>query len=124
MISQLEFILKSKGKTQTPLKSPQILILSQISPEKSFLFIILGNISKPIARSIAKKFGLIKVCVQGLIKKEIIRKSIVGDYCKKAILQGEFIPDDVYCTLAQTEIQKTYSQHLGWVMDGFPMTKK
>jgi len=85
---------------------------------------LISSISNPIIADISKKFGLVKICTQELINKEIGRKSVLGHYCHVAREQGLMIPDDIYCTLTQNEIRKTHSQHLGWVMDGFPGTKK
>lgn len=105
-------MLKLRFSKQSPRRPPKIIV--QGPP---------GSGRTTQANILAKKFGLVKISTEELLKKVIKENPSVGKTITGSWSQGVPVPDQIINSLVEQRLQESDCRVNGWVMEGFPETE-
>lgn len=69
---------------------------------------------------IALKFGLVKVSVRDLLRKEMLETPENGQIIERCWSAGQPVPDHIVNPLVEARLKRSDCVLNGWVMEGFP----
>lgn len=101
--------MKLRYKSDAPRRPPRIII---IGPPGS------GRTTQ--CEALASTFGLVKVSMRDLLKKELHENAENAAIIAKCIDSGEPIPDRIMNNLVENRLKQSDCRVNGWVMEGFP----
>lgn len=72
---------------------------------------------------LAQKYGIRKISVGDLLRKEAASGTERGNEIGKYIEMGRLVPDELFVDLVMDVIHETEQSNSGWILDGFPRTR-
>ncbi len=72
------------------------------------------------AKQLAKEHNLVYISTGTLIRKEIEKKTSIGNRAQKYLDSGDIVPDDIAIRLIESEIQEHHEAARGFIIKGFP----
>jgi adenylate kinase len=106
---ELTGMLRLRYKSDAPRRPPRVIILGPPGSSRSTQ-----------TRLLCKKYGLVSVSPEELLKEEAQKSPGIQLKVKEALDRGQPVPDDLILRLVDTRIRQTDCAVNGWVLDGFP----
>lgn len=82
-----------------------------------------GSNSKEIALELCDYFGYTCVSIGDLLKKEISKKSNLGQDIEKALKNFTYVKDEVVIEIVKKEIESLEKEKKNYIIEGFPKTR-
>ena len=101
--------MKLRYKSDAPRRPPKIVILG---PPGS------GRTTQ--CEALAQTFGLVKVSIKDLLKRELTENPANAATIAKCIDSGDQVPDAIVNSLVENRLKQSDCKVNGWVMEGFP----
>lgn len=109
MQNEILKILKLRYKSDAPRRPPRVIILGPPGSGRSTQ-----------CEALAQTFGLVKISMRDLLKKELSENPENAATIARCIDSGEPIPDRIANTLVENRLKQSDCRVNGWVMEGFP----
>jgi len=71
---------------------------------------------------LAKKYGMVHICVGDLLREHIEKKTKIGLEYEEDYKKGKFASDDVIFKMLDDVLHKKSTSKTGYILDGFPRT--
>jgi len=102
-------MLKLRFRNNASLRPPKVILVGPPGSGRSTQSVI-----------ISEMFGLVKISMRDLLRKEIQKNPVNGRIISKCMNKGALVPDDIVNTLMQERLSKSDCSMRGWIIDGFP----
>ncbi len=100
------------------------LILFSINSILCFKHMVLigppGSGKGTFSQYLVKSYGYAHICPGDIFRQEINAKTELGKKIKLTLQKGEYVSDDIVCSLISENIVKAVGQNKYFVIDGFP----
>mmetsp|Transcript_26756 Transcript_26756/g.39716 ORF Transcript_26756/g.39716 Transcript_26756/m.39716 type:complete len:216 (-) Transcript_26756:221-868(-) len=73
---------------------------------------------------IRDEFGLVHLSTGDMLRRAASDETEIGQFVKSFLDNGELVPDDAIIDIVLDRIKEHDCQERGWLMDGFPRTKR
>jgi len=102
-------MLKLRFRNNASLRPPKVILVGPPGSGRSTQSVI-----------ISEMFGLVKISMRDLLRKEIQTNPVNGRIISDCMNRGALVPDDIVNTLMQERLSKSDCSMRGWIIDGFP----
>ena len=119
----LNFLIDRLSRPESLFFFLLMLNLSIITAKKIFLVGPAGSNSKEIALELCDYFGYTCVSIGDLLKKEISKKSNLGQEIENSLKNFTYVKDDVVVEIVKKEINQLEKEKKNYIIEGFTKTR-
>lgn len=88
---------------------------------KNFILISAPGSGKgTFSQYLVEKYGYIQICPGDIFRNEIKAQTELGKKIQPLVDKGEYVDEQIVCTLIANGIQEALKQGKGFIIDGFP----
>ncbi len=77
-----------------------------------------------LAALLKESFNLLHISTGDMLREELKNKTDIGEEAKKYIEKGELVPDEIVIKIIEKKLISEKDSNEGFMLDGFPRTKK
>ena len=98
-----------------------LLISNSAFGVKNFVLISAPGSGKgTFSQYLVKKHGYVQICPGDLFRSEIAAGTVLGKEIQPIVEKGEYVDEDIVCSLVAKHVNNALDQEKGFIIDGFP----